>query len=67
MNKKKLFYSAKDVADILEISIGQAYKIIRNWNEELHRDKYLVIPGKIPASYFMSKIYGTNLEEVKHG
>ena len=57
MNSTKLFYTAAEIADLLGISVGQAYKIIRVWNAELARENYLVIAGKIPIEYFNEKMY----------
>lgn len=57
MNNMKLFYSAAEIAKMLDISVGQAYKIIRAWNTELAKENYLVIAGKIPVEYFNEKMY----------
>lgn len=57
MNNMKLFYSAAEIAEMLDISVGQAYKIIRAWNTELAKENYLVIAGKIPVEYFNEKMY----------
>ncbi len=57
MNNMKLFYTAAEIAEMLDISVGQAYKIIRAWNTELAKENYLVIAGKIPVEYFNEKMY----------
>lgn len=64
MQGTKLFYTASEVAKLLDVSVGQAYKLLREWNEDLQKQHYLVIAGKIPIKYFEEKIYGnTNTEK----
>ena len=41
MQETKLFYTAAEVAAMLGISVGQSYKILRQWNEELQKKHYL--------------------------
>lgn len=54
----KLYLSAKDVASLLEISEGFAYRLIREMNLELRQQSYLTISGRIPTRYFEEKWYG---------
>lgn len=54
----KIYYSAKDVAELLQISQSKAYTIIRELNLELLEKGYIVIKGKIPIAFFNEKIYG---------
>ncbi len=54
----KMYYTAAEIADMLDISKGKAYQIIRNWNSELAKKNYLTISGKIPVEYFNEKWYG---------
>lgn len=58
MTETKLFYSAAEVAQLLGISVGQTYRLMRGWNKELEAKHYLVIAGKIPVQYFNEQIYG---------
>ncbi len=58
MTENKLYFTAAEVAKMLDISVGQAYRIFRQWNKELAEKNYLVIAGKIPVKYFYEKIYG---------
>ena len=68
MQETKLFYTAAEVATMLGISVGQAYKILRQWNEELKKKHYLVIACKIPFKFFLEKVYGNgNSEDVANG
>lgn len=58
MQETKLFYTAAEVAKMLNISVGQAYRLMRDWNKELEQKHFLVIAGRIPVKYFEEKIYG---------
>ena len=50
--------TATDVAKILGVSVGHAYKIIKKLNVELEQAGYLVIAGKVPRGYFEKRWYG---------
>lgn len=47
MGDKKLFFTAVEVAKILGVSKGHAYKLIQKMNNELSEKGYLVVAGKI--------------------
>lgn len=55
-----VFLSAKEVADILKISKPFAYKIIREMNEQLEKEGFLTISGRISKKYFNEKFYGVS-------
>ncbi len=50
--------TAQDVVDMLGVSKGYAYKIIRQLNKELEYSGYIVVSGKIPRAYWDKKFYG---------
>lgn len=54
----KIYITAKELSDMLNISLGHAYKIIHRLNQELQSDGYIVIAGKIPTRYFEKRWYG---------
>ena len=54
---EKIYLSAKDISEILEVSLSKAYQIIRTLNAELAAENYLVLPGKIPIAYFKKRWY----------
>ena len=56
MTKRKML-SAKEVAEVLEISNSYAYKIIDQLNEELRKAGYLVIPGKVDSLYLEKRYF----------
>jgi hypothetical protein len=57
-NKTNIYITAEELSELLGISIGQAYRIIRGMNQELQSDGYLVIAGKVPRRYFEKRWYG---------
>lgn len=54
----KLYYDANDLADMLGVSVGYSYKLIRKLNKELSDQGYIVIAGKVSSEYFKKKWYG---------
>ena len=56
----KPFLNAEDVASILNISKGYAYKIMRDLNAELKAKGYITVSGRVNTQYFLEKTcYGT--------
>lgn len=53
-----LFYTAGEVQDMLGVSRGKAYKLVKDLNEELRAMGYIVVAGKIPKKYFNDHYYG---------
>lgn len=78
-NTMKMYVTADEAAQILGVSRGYAYKIIRGLNNELKEKGYRVISGKVPTKYFEEKFMVWQLvngeemmicqlhEMVKHG
>lgn len=52
---EKIYYSAEDIANMLGVSKGKSYKILREMNKELANKGFLTIAGKIPVEYFKEK------------
>ena len=62
-----MFYTSKDVADLLQISQSKAYQIIKDLLEEFKRefpDKY-VVRARIPKWYLEDKMGGIKNERNK--
>ena len=61
---EKLFYSAKDVAEITGYSKNKSYDIIRKLNTEIKENfsnkenKTLIFEGRINKEYFDKRIKG---------
>ena len=53
-----MYVTTDEAAQILGVSRGYAYKIIRGLNNELKEKGYRVISGKVPTKYFEEKFYG---------
>lgn len=60
----KIYFTADDVSQMLGVSRGQAYKIIKRLNEELEKKKCIVVAGKVPKKYFSERYYGGVMEEM---
>ncbi len=54
----KIYITANELSEMLGVSAGHAYKIIRRLNKELENDGYIVIAGKVPKRYFEKRWYG---------
>ena len=55
--EKKLYYTAKEVAEMLDVSVSHAYKVIREANRELSSKGFYVRAGRVSRKYLDSKVY----------
>lgn len=60
--KEQSFITATELAEMLKISKGHAYKIIHKLNEELEQQGYLVFSGRVPRKYLEERCYGLREE-----
>lgn len=67
LENEKIYYSAKDIVDMLDISKASAYKLIRQMNNELQASGYIILQGKVPRAYFNQKWYGLNNKQLIEG
>lgn len=58
MKDKHYMMYAEDVSKELGISKGYAYKIIKELNQELKKEGFIVISGRIPRAFWETKFYG---------
>lgn len=56
--ENKIYITASELAEMLGVSVRHAYKIIRKLNQELEKNGFLVIAGKVPRRYFEKRWYG---------
>lgn len=56
--ENKRFLDVNDVAEYMDISISKAYKIIRAMNDELSKQGFITIAGKVNRTYFEERVYG---------
>lgn len=59
----RLFMNAQEVADSLGTSKAYAYKLIQKLNEDLEKEGYITIQGRISKAYLFSKVYGAERKE----
>jgi fructose-1-phosphate kinase PfkB-like protein len=57
-----LYYTAGEVQEMLGVSRGKAYKILKELNEQLETKGFIVIAGKIPKKFFNEHYYGLSEE-----
>lgn len=65
-----LFIKAEEVARELGVSKPYAYKLIRQLNEELSKEGFITISGRVSRAFFREKIYGKaqiGEDQVKYG
>lgn len=56
---ERQFVTAKEVAEVMGVSEGKAYGVIRELNAQLKAKGYLTISGKVSRKFFEEKcIYG---------
>lgn len=53
----KQFYTAKDLAELLNVSESKAYSLIRTMNEELEKKNFLTVRGRIPVAYVKERFF----------
>ena len=51
------FIRAEEVAEVMEISVPYAYKIIRKLNQELSDKGYITVTGRVNREYFNERVY----------
>lgn len=65
MAEEKRFLNANDVAEIMECSQCQAYKIIKQLNAELNEKGFITLAGKVNSKYFNERIYEGRTDDSK--
>ncbi len=48
--------TAEQVADLCKVKIGKAYQIIRELNEELKKEGYITIRGRVNKDYLLKRL-----------
>ncbi len=56
--KTSLFYTAKEVQDMLGVSRGKAYQVVKELNAQLQEMGFIIVPGKVPKQFFHDHFYG---------
>ena len=55
---EKIYYTADDLVEMLRVSKAKAYQIIKLLNEELEKNNYITLQGKVSRAYFNERWYG---------
>lgn len=55
-----IFMRVEEVAEVLDVSVAYAYKLIRKLNKELEKQGCITISGRIDRNYFMEQFYKPN-------
>lgn len=55
MNEKN-FLDVNDVAVYMGISIPTAYKVIKTLNDELKKNGYITVAGRVSRKFFEAKV-----------
>lgn len=67
MYMSEKFIRAEEVAEVMEISVAYAYKIIRKLNQELSDKGFITITGRVNREYFNERVYSVNPSKKKAG
>lgn len=57
MHQGEVIYTVKEVAEMLDVSVSHAYKVIREANRELSSNGFYVRNGRVRREYLDSKVY----------
>ena len=55
--------NAKQVAEVLNISVSFAYKVIDHLNKELKKDGFLTIHGKVDSLYLTKRFFASGEQD----
>lgn len=61
--ERKDYLNAQELSKNLGISTSRAYRIIRQLNDELKEQGYLVISGRVPVKYFEKRWFSGNYSQ----
>jgi len=56
--QNRIYLTASEIQDLLGVSRAKAYRIVKDLNEELAAQNYIVVPGRIPKKFFAERYYG---------
>lgn len=52
-----IFMRVEEVAEILDVSVSYAYKLIRKLNKDLEKKGCITISGRVDRKYFMEQFF----------
>jgi predicted transcriptional regulator len=56
------FMRVDEVVEILDVSPSYAYKVIRQLNDELKKQGFITIAGRVNRDYFYERLYQARKE-----
>ena len=62
VNNMPQFYGPTDIMEMLDVAKPTAYQIMKELNDELEKDGFLVRAGRVSARYFNER-YGLEAKE----
>lgn len=54
----EMFITAERVQKDFGVSRAKAYNMVRQLNEELKEQGYLIVPGRVSKQYYLERTYG---------
>ena len=57
-DRNSIFMKADEVQEFLGVSRTESYRIIKQLNEELKANGYMIITGRVSRKYLEEKVYG---------
>ena len=58
-NSNDIFIKASEVASVMDVTRANAYRIVKQLNEELAANGILTVDGRTNRKYFYERLYGT--------
>ena len=63
----KQYLSAKDLSELLGVSVSHSYKFIKLMNMELQEKGFLTVRGKVPTAYAKKRFFFEGIAENEEG
>lgn len=60
---EKLYYEAKEIAQMVGVGRTKGYAIVKQLNRELEKEGFIVVKGKVPRDYFDARYFGGSHRE----
>lgn len=61
--KDDTFMDVNDIMEVTKMSEAYAYKLIKTLNEELDKQGFITIRGRISKKYFEERVYGVRKDD----
>ena len=61
--KDDTFMDVNDIMELTKMSEAYAYKLIKTLNEELDKQGFITIRGRVSKKYFEERVYGVRKDD----